>query len=177
MKNRISDTSKGEESEFNALKRAGLEFEPPQDEFSYQPDSGSSAGGRIGEQEYGIKSVYDTDTRDTKAGELQEGEDGEDPDSIVPGVSEWSLEHRLPEDERLITSSAAQDAGLVKNASGSNQELEETQIKIQSTIGQATETGLVESSDRKWRVDDFFREIPEVAAISNQLRDQVKPVK
>ena len=129
MKNRKKVTSKVEENEFDALKKIGLEFESPQDEYSYQPASGSIIGGKIGEQEYGIKSVYNADKRHPQTGEHQESEDGENPDSVVPGESGWSLEHRLPEDERLNTLFEPEDLGGEKNKSAANQALKDMQNK------------------------------------------------
>jgi len=104
MKKNISKTKTNVNSEFNALKKIGFEFVPPQDEFSYQPDSGSSIGGKRGRQEYGIKSVYDAEGRDAQAEERKAKKSDEDPYSPVPGESQWSQKQRLPEGDRDDTS-------------------------------------------------------------------------
>ena len=79
---------------FDALKELGLELEAPQDEFSYQPNSGGYAAGAIGKLEYGIDSDLDALGR--------EDEDHlftEDPNEPIEGESEWSQSHRFPEPE------------------------------------------------------------------------------
>lgn len=56
MPRKLSDEGK----DFNQLRGLGFEFEEPQDEYSYQPDSGGAAGGIQGKQEYGIDSNLDS---------------------------------------------------------------------------------------------------------------------
>lgn len=79
--------------DFDTLKQLGFELEAPQDEFSYQPDSGSVTDGIIGVQEYGINIVLDAEGRGSEGfGETRKLEDPEQP---IPGQSEWSQKHRL----------------------------------------------------------------------------------
>ena len=81
--------------EFDDLKKIGFEFRSPQDEFSYQPDSGSTAHGIAAKQEYGIDVDLDADTT------LLNGESPEEsPLTLIPGESEWSQENRLPSEDR-----------------------------------------------------------------------------
>ena len=102
-----SMSPKKEDQEFNALKKMGFEFEAPQDEFSYQPDSGSTANGPIGKQEYGIDVDSDAALGETEtAEELQDTKDLLTP---IPGESSWSQEHRQPQ-ERV----AKEDKALVR---------------------------------------------------------------
>ncbi len=81
-----------ESEEFNRLKGLDFEFESPQDEYSYQPDSGSVANGEIGKVEYGIDIEEDAKTPHKKFVNRQ-GSEG-NPDTPIPGESEWSQDHR-----------------------------------------------------------------------------------
>lgn len=83
--------------EFTALKKIGFEFADPQDEYSYQPDSGSTANGLIGRQEYGID--IDLDALPYENEPVVEGNNIEDSTLPIPGESEFSQENRLPPDE------------------------------------------------------------------------------
>lgn len=49
--------------EADELQEMGFELEQPQDEFSYQPDSGGTIGGARGKQEYGIDTEVDAQDR------------------------------------------------------------------------------------------------------------------
>lgn len=89
--------TKATTNQFDELKRIGYEFKAPQDEFSYQPDSGSTANGSIGKQEYGID--IDPDAQNLLSIESEKTEDREDPSGLILGESNWSQEHRLPADE------------------------------------------------------------------------------
>ena len=78
-----------ESKEFKRLKELDFEFQAPQDEYSYQPDSGSIANGQIAKDEYGIDIVEDAKTphkkyTNSKASDLNVEESGE---------SEWSQDH------------------------------------------------------------------------------------
>jgi hypothetical protein len=84
-------------NEFTAMKEQGFNFKGSQDEFSYQPDSGSTSSGRIGQQEYGIN--IDLDANGSESSDAEESPKVEDPTRPIPGESEWSQSHRLPGEE------------------------------------------------------------------------------
>lgn len=84
-------------SEVEALQKEGLSLGGTQDQFSYQPDSGSGIDGVRGRQEHGIKAELDAEGFHAQR-ELDNEELEEDPLSPVPGESQWSQEHRLPND-------------------------------------------------------------------------------
>jgi hypothetical protein len=86
-----------EAKEFNALKKIGLEFESPQDEFSYQPDSGGTANGEIGKVEYGIDVDLDAQGHENTADKSKLAR--EDSTLPIPGESEWSQKNRLPNEK------------------------------------------------------------------------------
>ncbi len=83
-----------ESKEYDRMKELDFELEAPQDEYSYQPDSGSVANGEIGKVEYGIDIVEDAKTPHKKYVDKQ-GSEG-NPDTSIPGESEWSQDHRKP---------------------------------------------------------------------------------
>ena len=81
-------TELGAESrEFNELKKLGFEFRSPQDEFSYQPDSGSIANGLAAKQEYGIDVDTDALTAESQLGALEKDGNLSDVELIVPSRS------------------------------------------------------------------------------------------
>ena len=82
-----------ESAEFERLKELDFELEAPQDEYSYQPDSGSVANGEIAKDEYGIDVVEDAKTPHKKHANIISDVDS---NPLVPGESEWSQVHRNP---------------------------------------------------------------------------------
>lgn len=87
---------KSDTDEYRELKELGFEVENPQDGFSYQPDSGSSIGGEIGREEYGIDTDLDAEGRydEQKNSEFEP----ESSNLQILGESEWSQQNRLPKD-------------------------------------------------------------------------------
>ncbi len=91
---------KREKSEFNALKKLGFEFEAPQDEFSYQPDSGGTASGKRAKEE-GIDVDLDAESR---GAEQAEGPYGvKDLVAPIPDELDRSQEQRLAEEDLTET--------------------------------------------------------------------------
>ena len=108
-----------ESSDFTALKKLGFNFSGFQDEFSYQPDSGSLANGEIGKQEYGIS--IDLDSESTELDKPTPNEEKEDATQIIPGESEWSQKKRLPSDTtRVITQNKKAFLNLHDRCSSTN---------------------------------------------------------
>ena len=91
-----NESNKTKENEFDRLKKIGFEFEAPQDEPSYQPDSSSTVNGEIGKQEYGIDVVLDAQGDENR--HMEEADKTENPTTPIPGESEWSQKHRLPDE-------------------------------------------------------------------------------
>jgi hypothetical protein len=83
--------------ETSAPPERELESAGPSSEFSYQPDSGGSDDGLIGKQEYGIEVDLDAEARESE--DFGTTRKLEDPSAPIPGESNWSQEHRLPEEE------------------------------------------------------------------------------
>ncbi len=108
----MSKIKKTDAKDFNKLKNIGLEFEAPQDEYSYQPDSGSTANGLIGKQEYGID--IDIDAQPYENEPFLEGNNIEDSSLPIPGESEYSQSNRLPQDE-IVETQEALTSGFVKS--------------------------------------------------------------
>ena len=98
--------------DFNALKKLGFELESPQDEYSYQPDSGGIANGEVGEIESGIE--FDIDARGSSLVSAAEDLEVEDPEQPIPGESEWSQRNRLPEEELSENVIGADDREIVQ---------------------------------------------------------------
>lgn len=102
-----------EATDFRRLKRSGFEFEAPVDEYSAQPDSGSTTGGTIGMQEYGIAGGIATEDVQKIISHVDADQDldfDELPDlglepglEVEPsgGLSEWSAKHGLKEEETI----------------------------------------------------------------------------
>jgi osmotically-inducible protein OsmY len=144
--------------DFNALKKLGFEFYPPQDGYSYQPDSGSTANGEIGKQEYGID--VDLDAQPYK--NIHQIEDGNIEDSII----------QVPQDELDMEDNSGDDDilfKLIQDRLNLNPNINYLDILVQVERGVVTLTGAVTNKGTKILVNDIVVALPGVNSLSNEL--------
>lgn len=156
--------------EYNALMKIGLELEDPQDEFSYQPDSGGTANGEIGKQEYGIDIDIDARGREINDdGTIMTTKDSSLP---IPGASEWSQKNRLPADGIGENTESNDDRLLVatvRDLLTHHPTLKHLPISIFAQNGTVTLRGEVPDDATKSRFRDVICEIPEITTVTNHL--------
>jgi len=99
--------TKKSEDQFGALRKIGFELRAPVDEYSEQPGSGGTMGGRRGTQEYGIEGgVAQEDGHDRdRASNVDINSSDIEPegaripqdlmDRSYPGVSQYTSEHMV----------------------------------------------------------------------------------
>lgn len=156
--------------EFNALKKIGLELENPQDEFSYQPDSGGTANGAIGKLEYGIDVDLDAQGR-----ELADDGSNATPEDFsipIPGESEWSQKNRLPEDELGDYSSPEDERNLValiKIRLSEHPILKRLPVSITAQSGLVRLSGTVRNDATKILFREVISEVSGVMNLENNL--------
>ena len=168
----MSKNTKNNTRDFNALKELGFEFYAPQDEYSYQPDSGSTANGELGKQEYGID--VDLDARPYENYQSKEGNNIEDSSLPIPGESEFSQMNRLPLDtldKELDSSNASDDAlfELIQDSLDNNPSLHQLSVAVEVEKGVVTITGMVSNNVTRVLVNDIVCGLPGVHTLCNEL--------
>jgi osmotically-inducible protein OsmY len=161
---------KSDAREFNFLKKIGLEFQSPQDEFSYQPDSGSTADGDIGKQEYRIDVDFDAQARTSE--HFGTARKLEDPTAAIPGESSYSQNHRNPEEEIEKKPIGGDDMDifeLVRDRFKHHPRLNQTQISLRVKSGAVTLRGEVSTDDAKQVAIDIVESLPGVTEVRNEL--------
>ncbi len=159
-----------EAEEFNALKKIGFEFDPPQDEYSYQPESSGSASGEIGKQEYGI----DVDLESPNSQKMVSNE-LEDYSSPVLGESEWSQKNRIPLDELQNEFNAESDDILyllIQKSLDQNPQLDDLNISIEVENGNVNLFGEVANDAIKLLISDIIEDLSGVNTLNNSLKIQ-----
>ncbi len=166
----MSKKTKSEAHEFNSLKKIGFELEAPQDEYSYQPDSGSTANGIIGKQEYGIDVNPDAQGRENELdGKRRQIEDSSMP---IPGESEYSQKHRLPDEEIDENSVNHNDELLVKIVTkqlSQHPMLRQTPISVDADGGVVILQGEVRDDAAKLLFQEIIRDYSGVTSVINKL--------
>jgi hypothetical protein len=167
----MSQNKKTDIKEFNELQKMGFEFRAPQDELSYQPDSGSSATGEIGKHEYGID--IDIDAQPYENDISAEGDGLEDPTIPIPGESEWSQKNRLQEDrEETIDKGIDSDSllfTLIYDRLTHDPKLRRLSISIEVEKGEVILSGEVPDSSTKTLVDKIVEGLPGVVLLNSEL--------
>jgi hypothetical protein len=167
----MSQNKKTDLKEFNELQKLGFEFNAPQDEFSYQPDSGSNATGQIGELEYGID--IDIDAQPYENDIAIEGNGIEDSSNPIPGVSEWSQQNRLPIDrEETLDTGTDSDSllyTLIHNHLTHNPTVRRLSIFIEVERGAVILSGEVPDDTTRLLVDNIVGGIPGVVSLNSEL--------
>lgn len=158
--------SASEDKDFKVLREMGFEFDPPQDEYSFQPGSGGIIGGKVGRQEYGVDSVFDAEGRDDQ-GARGGGASG------PPGV-EWSQEEALRKKEELRIQSEGRlnDERLfevLRDRLSKHPVLQGDEIYLSVKDGKVTVNGRVKSESDKLRINEIIEGFPSVRLISNRL--------
>lgn len=160
-----------ESREFDTLKEVGYELEDPQDEFSYQPSSGSSDDGGIGRDEYGIDVDSDAQGRGEDSERSFPG--AEDPSLPIPGESEWSQDHRLPNEEIPSWRIRLRDEdlfSLVNDRILHHPQFENAKIVINVESGVVLLKGDVSSEAAKLLGSEIVSALPGVSEIRNELQ-------
>lgn len=159
--------------EFNTLQKIGLEFGSPQDEFSYQPDSGSSMDGQLGKQEYGVDTDLDADSRQaTNSPQFVR----EDPENPILGESEWSQSHRSSKDGTLRRVGKVSDKNLLETLEHSfahHPKLSPVGISIQVDHGEVILRGDVPTDSIKLLAAEMVESFPGVTNLVDKLN--IKP--
>ncbi len=156
--------------EFNSLQKLGLELESPQDEFSYQPDSGGTANGAIGKLEYGIDIDLDAQGREI-------AEDGSSVTTVdysipIPGESEWSQKNRLPVEELGDYSAPKEDqllAPMIKERLTEHPVLKHVPISVTVRGGAVILSGDVHDDATKLMFRDAISDLPGITTFTNNL--------
>ena len=162
----MSKNSNLEASDFDALKKLGYEFENPQDEFSYQPDSGGLADGSIAKSEFGIDVDPDAESDDKETPSV------DNPLIAIPGESSWSQNHRRPEELIKEASRSEKDEVLstkVQECLHHHPRLTDVQISVHVERGVVTLSGEVPDGITKIYASDVVRALPGVADLYNEL--------
>ncbi|MDZ4786962.1 MAG: BON domain-containing protein [bacterium] len=158
--------------EANELQELGFEFRSPQDEFSYQPDSGSVIGGIRGKQEYGIDSNLDAE-----GGSSQRKKTiplSQNPTLTIPGESEWSQAHRLPIEEvfnkeKIIELTDPQLQMLVLDRLSHHPRLKDLEVDVHVENGEVDLQGEVSSISAKMQIEELIEALPGVIDIHNNI--------
>ncbi len=157
-------------AEFKALQEIGLELEAPQDEYSYQPDSGGTANGYIAKIEYGIDVNLDALGRETAdSGESSIVEDSSLP---IPGESEWSQRNRLPEDEigeRIASEDDSDLITIIRDRLFHHPILKDIPISVAVRDGVVMLEGEVQNVATKVLFREVVGEFAEPSSIANEL--------
>lgn len=163
----MPNKTKSDSQDFKNLKHAGLEFKDPQDEFSYQPDSGSLATGHIGKQEYGIDIDLDAQPYDNEVS--VEGNNIEDSTLPIPGESEWSQKHRVPDEEEFKNEKDDILLALIENFLSDDTSLHEFDLTVEVTDGDVTLFGEAPDEATRNEVAERIKALPGVVSINNEL--------
>ncbi len=157
-----------EVDDFEKLQKLGFEFDNPQDEFSYQPDSGGVASGLIGKQEYGIDSDLDA----AGSSKILDENILDDPSIEVPGESEWSQSNRILDENLAVDINNESDDNLffmIYEQIDQHPDLSGLDLTVEVTDGQVVLTGEVNSEDIKSLVTEVIAEIPGITDLTNNL--------
>ena len=155
-----------EVGDFKSLQELGFEFEAPQDEFSYQPDSGGLADGNIAKPEFGIDIDLDAESNDSEALSV------EDPLVPIPGESSWSQNHRRPEEliKEVIRSEKDESLSSKIQVQLHDQPgLTKARISVHVESGVVTLSGEVPDGITRLYASDVVRALPGVADLNNEL--------
>jgi hypothetical protein len=177
--------------DFERLTKQGFELRPPVDEYSYQPDSGSTIGGLRGEQEYGIAGGPANDAApdpqpaaaEREAG-VEEVEFSADPlpygevSEGFAGVSEWSADQsqsvaREGTEEERRKLEHRKDESIeqeLKLKLAGHPELDVSEVKISVKNHAVLLEGRVKQESDKTHVREIVEAIPGVRTVENELR-------
>jgi osmotically-inducible protein OsmY len=171
------DRREGKDSE--ELKKLGFELNPPVDDYSSQPDSGSRMGDARGRQEYGIEGEIASEN-DPRA-QSDEAQDTRPLDGInveAIGVSEFSEEatHGVEGFERAAREEHHQTIpddyleSLIRERLEHHDRIDASSISIMVVhAGIVVLTGGVRSHAENLRVVEVVSAIPGVEAVDNRL--------
>jgi osmotically-inducible protein OsmY len=171
------DRREGKDAE--ELKKLGFEFEPPVDDYSYQPDSGSRIGGTRGRQEYGIQGgvSWESDAPGRTEG-VQDGRPLDEINVDASGISEFSEEatHGVEGFERAARKEHAQKIpdeyleSLIRERLEHHDRIDGRTIRVTVVHpGIVALSGDVHSHSENLRVVEVVSAIPGVEAIDNRL--------
>ena len=161
-------------SEFDTLLEVGFKLSAPQDEFSYQPDSGSSTGGLLGEQEHGIKSDYDAEGRIAQIQTDHNLLRGQNALVLVSDESKLSSEQPLPDQERVDDSAPlglgdSQLLDIIERRITENPHIGENTIELHMKNRALTVTGEVHSEAAKLLIEEILGVFPEIKQFNNNV--------
>ncbi len=148
--------------DFEKLREMGFELKTPQDEYSYQPDSGSAIGGVRGRQEYGINPVLDAENPRAQRmlGKMQ---------GAVLEADTVPIEEILDEAKPVILDDTALTA-LVSDRLEKHPKLRGVHIEVLVHNAEVTLRGKVSSDSAKLLAEEVVEAMPGVAEIHNNVQ-------
>ncbi|MCO6430166.1 MAG: BON domain-containing protein [Deltaproteobacteria bacterium] len=157
-----------EDDNYEELMDLGFELESPQDEYSYQPDSGGAIGGIIGRQEYGIDTVQDAQDRDDQLGSSH------DVNPADVGLSS-QIESSDQALAALLIESPPDDSQLERFIDGMLKRspyLADCQLATAVHQGQVVVSGQVPSVSARLRIIEMLESLPAVSDFKVELSVQ-----
>jgi osmotically-inducible protein OsmY len=172
------DRREGKEAE--EIKKLGFELEPPVDDYSSQPDSGSRMGGARGRQEYGIEGeIASENDLHSKEYEEQDTHPLEGINVEALGISEFSEEathgvegfERAAREEHHQTIPDEYLENLIRERLEHHDRIDARSIRVTVVRpGIVVLAGDVHSHSENLRIVEVVSAIPGVDAIDNRLR-------
>ncbi len=172
------DRREGKDSE--DLKKLGFELEPPVDDYSSQPDSGSRIGGTRGRQEYGIEGGIASESDiPSESDEVRDTRPLNGINVETMGISEFSEEathgvegfERATREEHHQTIPTEYLENLIRERLDHHDRIDARSIHVTVVQpGIVVLAGDVHSHSENLRVVEVVSAIPGVDAIDNRLR-------
>lgn len=171
------DRREGKEAE--QLRKLGYEYQPPVDDYSYQPDSGSRIGGITGKQEYGIQGGVSWEVdHHGKVDGLQDRIPTDEITTESTGVSDFSVcaTHGVEALEEAARASHPQLMppqyleSLIQERLDHHNQIAPHTLAISATpAGVVTITGQVRRDAERLRIEEVVAAIPGVTEVENRI--------